>query len=201
MVPAAADKISLTPCSDRFKLESSKLDGVLFNEKQLRKMTIELAEKINSTYENEDVVVVGLLTGVFMFMSDLVRHLTVSHYIDFMAASSYGSGTISSGNVKILKDLNCPIHGKHVVLVDEMCDTGRTLACVQKLLVDRGAKSVKTCVLLNKSARRAVDIVPNFIGAECPDEFVVGYGMDYQEKFRSLPFVGVLSKHVYENIC
>jgi hypoxanthine phosphoribosyltransferase len=197
--PAPVPKLRLRPPPASHAWVASKIDGVLYDEIDLMRMVKDLGARLNRDYEGKEVVIVGLLTGVFMFMSDLVRQLNVKdHYIDFMAASSYGRKTISSGNVKILKDLNAPIEGKHVVLVDEMCDTGRTMACVRKLLMDRGAASVKTCVLLNKAARRAVEITPDYIGGECPDEFVVGYGMDFREQYRSLPFVATLSRSEYE---
>ena len=141
---------------------------------------------------------VGLMTGVFVFMADLVRHIEVPHEVQFVTVSSYGAGTVSSGNVKIKKDLDTPVYGKHVLLLDEICDSGQTMASLEKLMRDRGAASVRSCVLLNKAARRIVPVEPDYVGLVCPDEFVVGYGMDYKEKYRSLPYVGVLHPRVYK---
>jgi len=137
------------------------------------------------------------MDGVFMFLADLSRKIDTPHTVDFIAASSYGLGTVSSGNVKIKKDASMPLAGKHVLVVDEICDSGRTLASLKILVQQRNAASVKTCVLLDKVSRREADIRPDYVGAVCPDEFVVGYGMDWGGKLRSLPFVGVVKRELY----
>ena len=171
---------------------------VLFSERDLETMIDSLAAQISRDYgDGEDLVVVGLLDGVFMFLADLSRKIDTPHTVDFIAASSYGLGTVSSGNVKIKKDSSFPLAGKHVLIVDEMCDSGRTMASLKELMKQRQVKSVKTCVLLDKVSRRTEDIRPDYVGAVCPDEFVVGYGMDWGGKYRSLPFVGVVRKELY----
>ena len=170
---------------------------VLFSERDLETMIDSLAAQITRDYGDEELVVVGLLDGVFMFLADLSRKIDTPHTVDFIAASSYGLGTVSSGNVKIKKDSSFPLAGKHVLIVDEMCDSGRTMASLKELMKQRQVKSVKTCVLLDKVSRRTEDIRPDYVGAVCPDEFVVGYGMDWGGKYRSLPFVGVVRKELY----
>eukprot|EP00037_Helgoeca_nana_P021368 m.215527 g.215527 ORF g.215527 m.215527 type:complete len:274 (+) comp25621_c0_seq1:190-1011(+) len=180
---------------------SRVIERVLFKHEAIISRVDELAAEISTHFafaKEEDFVVIGLLTGVFMFFSDLVRKLTVPHQVDFVAASSYGLGTISSANVKIKKDTEAPIEGKMVLVVDEMCDSGRTMACLVKLFQDRGAKSVHSCCLLDKKARRSVDVAPDFVGFTCPDEFVVGYGMDWAQRFRSLQDICVIKRSAYE---
>ena len=170
---------------------------VLFSERDIEQMVGSLATQISRDYAGRDVVIVGLMDGVFMFLADLSRKIDTPHTVDFIAASSYGLGTVSSGNVKIKKDSSLPVTGKHVLIVDEMCDSGRTMASLKVLMEQRNAKSVKTCVLLDKVSRRVEDVRPDYVGAVCPDEFVVGYGMDWGGKYRSLPFVGVVRKELY----
>lgn len=177
------------------------IERVLYTSTELQKRVAELAEQISKDYTDkateEDFVVVGIMNGVYMFMADLSRSLTVPHRVDFISCSSYGLGTIASDNVKIKKDLEEPIEGKHVLLVDEMCDTGRSMACVKQLFMDRGAKSVKVCVMLNKAERRNADIHLDYVGWCCPDEFLVGYGMDWSHRFRSLPEIAVVRRSAY----
>lgn len=172
----------------------------LYSEADLAVMVSTLAADISKAYAglDEELIVVGLLDGVFIFVADLSRQITVPHAVDFVSASSYGANTVSSGNVKIKKDAGASVRGKHVLLVDEICDSGRTLASLHKLFAGRETASVKTCVLLDKTSRRVVDIQPDFVGAVCPDKFVIGYGMDYGGKYRSLPFVGVLKREASE---
>jgi len=176
-------------------------DEVLFTDEELKVAVTKLAKQINRDYahisSDEELVLMGLLTGVFMFQADLCRQITVPHQVDFVVASSYGGATISAGNVKIKKDSNNPVKGKHVILVDEMCDSGRTMACLQALMKSRDAKSVKSCVMFDKQARRVVDIECDYVGLDCPDEFVVGYGMDWGERFRSLAHVCVVKSSAY----
>lgn len=172
----------------------------LFTESDVSHIVKKLAAEISAAYANDEdeLVLVGLLDGVFMFLADLSRELTIAHEVDFVSATSYGANTVSSGNVRIKKDAGGSVRGKHVLIVDEMCDSGRTLASLAELFSGRDAKSVKTCVLLDKIERRVVDVKPNYVGAVCPDEFVIGYGMDWNGKYRSLPFVGVLKRELYE---
>ena len=172
---------------------------VLFSERDIEQMVGSLATQISRDYAGRDVVIVGLMDGVFMFLADLSRKIDTQHQLDFISASSYGLGTVSSGNVRIKKDADTALAGKHVLLVDEICDSGRTLASLKLLISQRNAASVKTCVLLDKVSRRQADIRPDYVGAVCPDEFVVGYGMDWGGKLRSLPFVGVVRRELYES--
>lgn len=130
-------------------------------------------------------------------MADLCRELTIPHTCDFIVASSYGLGTVSGADVKIKKDLDGAINGKDVLLLDEMCDSGRTMASLQQLLQSRGARSVKTCVFLDKASRRSADVYLDYVGFECEDEFLVGYGMDWSRRFRTLPDICVVAKAAY----
>lgn len=171
----------------------------LYTEDDVEQMVRRLAADISRAYADvsEPLVLVGLLDGVFVFLADLSRRITVPHEVDFVAASSYGSATVSSGNVRIKKDATGSVQGKHVLIIDEMCDSGRTLASLAALFSDRNTASVRTCVLLDKVSRRVVDVKPDFVGSVCEDHFVVGYGMDWGGKYRSLPFVGVVRPELY----
>jgi len=141
---------------------------------------------------------VGLLDGAFVFLADLARRLTMAHDLDFVVCSSYGSGTVSSGEVILKRDLTVDVKGRQVLLVDDLCDTGNTLRSLKELMLKRKAASVRTCCLLNKPSRRVADVHVDFVGKDIPDAFVVGYGMDFDKRFRSLPFVGVLKKELYQ---
>ena len=165
----------------------------LISREEVQSRIIELAKEINHYYEHarcENLVVVGLLRGSFMFMADLVRLINVSVEVDFMTASSYGSGTESSRDVKILKDLDGEIHGKDVLIVEDIIDTGFTLSKVRDILNLREPRSVAICTLLDKPSRREVDVPVEWVGFAIPDEFVVGYGIDYAQKYRNLDFIG-----------
>lgn len=164
----------------------------LLSQQAIQSRIGELAQEINAYYKHihsDSLVVVGLLRGSFMFMADLVRLLDMSVEVDFMTASSYGSGTISSRDVKILKDLDGEISGKDVLLVEDIIDTGYTLNKVRELLILKGAKSVAICTLLDKPSRREVDVPVEWIGFAIPDEFVVGYGIDYAQHYRHLDYI------------
>jgi len=177
------------------------IERVLYPRAQIEERVNQLAKKISEDYagsKEDGFVMVGLMAGVYMFMADLSRNITVPHQVDFIAAGSYGLGTISSANVKIKKDLEQPIEGKDVLLIDEMCDSGRTMACLKRLLMDRGANSVKVCVLLNKASRREAEVDLDYVGWVCEDEFLVGYGMDWSQRFRSLPDICVVRKSAYQ---
>ena len=152
-----------------------------------------IAKEIQAAYHDSDqLVVVGLLRGSFVFIADLARELNLPVTVDFIEASSYGNATESSGEVRILKDLRSPIEGKDVLIVEDIIDTGTTLRHVTNLLKARKPKRLHVCTLLDKPARRKVDIRPDWSGFEIPDEFVVGYGIDYAERNRNLPFIGVV---------
>jgi len=172
---------------------------VLLSEDQIKARVKELGKIISNDYEGKRPMVVGILKGSLIFMADLIRTLTIPLNIDYVAISSYGRTTDSSGVVRIVKDLDEPIDGRHVLVVEDIIDTGLTLRYLLDNLRSRHPASVKVCTLLDKPSRRRVDIVPDYNGFEIPDEFVVGYGLDYAENYRNMPFIGVLKRSVYEH--
>jgi len=173
------------------------LEEVLITEEAITKRVKELGAQISEDYRACDLVVVGILKGALVFMADLIRHLTIPVIMDFAVVSSYGAATRSSGVVRILKDLDQPIEGKHVLIVEDIIDTGLTMHYLVNNLKARKPLSVKVCTLLDKPSRREVDIMPDYCGFSIPDRFVVGYGLDYAEYYRNLPQVGVLKAEVY----
>lgn len=175
------------------------LKEILLTEQQLADKTKELAQRISDDYRGKNFVMVTVLKGGFIFASDLVRQMDIDVDINFMAVSSYGSGTRSSGNVKIVKDLDTDIRGKHVLIVEDIIDSGYTLSFLMKLMKDRGAVDVKICTILNKPSRREVEIDVAYLGYDIPDEFVVGYGLDYNERYRNLPYLATLKEEVYNS--
>ncbi|MGN1069572.1 MAG: hypoxanthine phosphoribosyltransferase [Candidatus Fimadaptatus sp.] len=173
------------------------IDHWLLTREQLAKRVAELGARITEDYRGKDLLMVGILKGAVVFFSDLIRHVDIPVSIDFMAISSYGSATKSSGVVRILKDLDHAIAGRHVIIVEDIVDTGKTLAFLKENLLARGAASLKICTLLDKPERRQVEIEADYFGFVIPNEFVVGYGLDYAEKYRNLPEIGVLKPEVY----
>ena len=173
------------------------IDHWLLTREQLAKRVAELGARITEDYRGKDLLMVGILKGAVVFFSDLIRHVDIPVSIDFMAISSYGSATKSSGVVRILKDLDHAIAGRHVIIVEDIVDTGKTLAVLKENLLARGAASLKICTLLDKPERRQVEIEADYFGFVIPNEFVVGYGLDYAEKYRNLPEIGVLKPEVY----
>ena len=165
---------------------------VLLEEKAIVEKIAELAARISRDYEGKELVVVGILKGSFMFLSDLVKRMTVPHVIDFMRVSSYGSSTQHSGVVQILLDISKPVEGKHVLVVEDIVDTGLTMKYLLENLETRHPASVKVCSLLEKPARTQVKITIDYLGFTIPDKFVIGYGLDWEEKYRNLPYVGYL---------
>ncbi len=170
---------------------------ILITGEQIREKTAELARQITADYEGKDPLLVCILKGGLMFLADLIRQIRLPVEIDFMAVSSYGDATESSGVVRILMDLETNIQGRHVLLVEDIIDTGRTLNYIIHNLRTRGPASLKICALLNKPARRELNIPVEYVGFDIPDRFVVGYGLDYGEIYRNLPFVGVLKPELY----
>ncbi len=168
---------------------------VILSEEQIAQRVAQLAEQIAADYQYAELVIVGILTGSFVFLADLMRQLDRPCEVDFLQAASYGSGTVSSGEVAIGKDLTLSVTGKHVLLVEDIVDSGRTLTELVRLVENRKPASVKVCALLSKSARRELAVELNYIGFEIPDRFVVGYGLDYAQHFRNLPFIGVLREN------
>lgn len=177
-----------------------EIEKVLITGKQIEERAKELAEQISKDYNGEPILVVGILRGASMFLADLFKNLKGYNIeLDFMSLSSYGAGTSTSGEVKMIKDLTEPIDGKNVLIVEDIIDTGITLTYLIKVLQARNPKSIKLCSLLDKPSRRKVELKGDYVGFEIPDCFVVGYGLDYAEKFRNLPDVCILAKEVYEN--
>ena len=174
------------------------IEKVYYSEETLREIVAELGGKISEDYKDKNLLLVSVLKGSVVFMADLMREITVPCEIDFMCVSSYKDGTTSSGAVKIIKDLDINLEGKDVLIVEDILDSGRTLSYLKSVLMTRNPRSFKICTLLDKPERRAVpDLFADYSGAEVPDEFVVGYGLDYAEKYRNLPYIGVLKREVY----
>ncbi len=164
----------------------------MYTEEQVTSKIAELAEQINDKMKGEPVVLVCILKGACFFACDLAKRLTMPVTMDFMMVSSYGNGTVSSGELRIKKDLEENVEGKNVIVVEDIVDSGRTLKYLKQDLKDRGAKSVQLCALLSKPARHEVEVEVEYIGYEIPDEFVVGYGLDYAQKYRNLPYIGIV---------
>lgn len=173
------------------------LSNVLFTKEQIAQKVRELAQQIDRDYEGRDVLLVGVLKGAVMVMADLMRELEGQYPMDWMAVSSYGSGTKSSGVVRILKDLDTDLHGKDVLIVEDVIDSGLTLSWLRTNLESRGPASVEICTLLRKPDAMKVEIDVKYVGKDIPNEFVVGYGLDFAEKYRNLDFIGTLAPHVY----
>ncbi len=172
---------------------------VLVTEEQLKAKVQELGEQISRDYEGKDLLLVSILKGSVVFMADIMRAIKVPNAIDFMVVSSYGgANTTTTGLVKIIKDLDSDLTGKEVLIVEDILDTGVTLSKLVPMLEMRHPNSVKICAILDKPERRKADIHADYLGFQVPDEFVVGYGLDYDEKYRNLPYVGVLKPEVYE---
>ncbi|MDR1002500.1 MAG: hypoxanthine phosphoribosyltransferase [Oscillospiraceae bacterium] len=176
------------------------IESVLITQEQLKSMVEKLGERISEDYKDKNLLLICVLKGSVVTMADLMRAVTIPCQIDFMVVSSYGSESKTSGVVKIIKDLDHPIKGYDVLIVEDILDSGMTLSYLTKILKNRNPSSIKICTLLDKPGRRAetVEIKPDYVGCQIPDEFVVGYGLDYDEKYRNLPFVGVLKRSVYE---
>jgi hypoxanthine phosphoribosyltransferase len=173
-----------------------EVDRVLIHEANIQKRVRYLATTIARDYRGKDLVLVALLNGTVMFLADLIRHLQLPLRLDFVGVSSYGSGT-ESGELVFTKELRLDVKGRDVLLVDDILDTGRTLQRVSDIVRALKPRSLKICVFLNKAARRVEKVQANYVGFEIPDEFVVGYGLDFAERYRNLPFVGVLKEKVY----
>ncbi|AMB93850.1 hypoxanthine phosphoribosyltransferase [Aerococcus sanguinicola] len=173
------------------------IQEVLLSQEEIAETVDRLGQELTEDYRGKNPLVIGILKGSVVFMTDLVRRMDCPLEMDFMSVSSYGSGTESSGQVKILKDLDQSVEGRHILIVEDIIDTGRTLKKVCELMAHRKAASVKVCALLNKPERRVVDMTCDYTGRDVPDEFVVGYGLDYNEKYRALPYIGILKAEVY----
>ena len=171
---------------------------ILVTEEELKVRIKELGEAITNQYKGKELLVVGILKGSSVFMSDLIRQIQMPLNIDFMIVSSYGNATESTGVVKIIKDIEQSISDKHVLIVEDIIDSGLTLKYLTEMLQTRKPASIKLCTLLDKPAGRKVEVDVDYVGFEMPDEFIVGYGIDYAEGYRNLPYVGILKPEVYE---
>lgn len=174
------------------------VERYLVTEEELKVIISEIAEKINKDLNSEPLLVVIILKGSTPFAMDLIRKLEMPVEIDFMQVSSYGKSTASNGFINLKRDLEADVTGKNLLIVEDIIDSGNTLHKIKTLFEDRNAKSVRICTLLDKPSRRVVDVKVDYVGKEIPDEFAVGYGLDYCEKYRNLPYVGVLKREIYE---
>lgn len=173
-------------------------ERIMLTEEQLRTRVREVAEEVDKVYADKRPLVVGILKGSIIFYSDFIRFLTMPVELDFMAVSSYGSGAVSSGKLRIKKDLDRDVAGRDVIIVEDIIDSGFTLANLKALLSERGAASVRIVTLLNKAERREYDVAPDWNCFDIENEFVIGYGLDYNEQYRHLPYIGILKRSVYE---
>jgi hypoxanthine phosphoribosyltransferase len=173
------------------------IKDVLIDEKTLKKRVSELGKELAEEYKDKNPLVICVLKGSVLFMSDLVQSMDIPLEIDFMAISSYGSGTRSSGEVRILKDLDKSVEGRDLLIIEDIVDSGLTLSYLIKIFKDRNTNSIKVCSLLDKPERRTSEVEIDYVGFVVPDEFVVGYGLDFAERYRNLPFIGVLKEEVY----
>ena len=169
---------------------------VLIDEETLAARVADLGAEVSADYHGRDLLLIGVLKGAVFFMADLMRHLTVPCEVDFMAISSYGDATDSSGIVRILKDLDINIEGRHVLVVEDIIDSGLTLSYLIRNLESREPATLEVCALLTKPSRREIDVPVRYVGFEIPNKFVVGYGLDFAERYRNLPYVGVLDEHL-----
>ena len=173
------------------------IDHILFSEEQLKARVREIAGQIDRDFAGKEPMLISVLRGSFIFMADLMRSITLPCTVDFMAVSSYGAGTTSSGQVKITKDLSESIEGRDIIVVEDILDSGNTLSYLLKILENRHPASIRLCTLLDKPDRRVKPVQVHYSGFTIPDAFVVGYGLDYAEKYRNLPYIGILKPRVY----
>lgn len=174
------------------------IEEVLYSEGEISAVVKDLGAQLTKEYEGKNPLVIGVLKGAVMFMTDLSRAMDCDLELDFMDVSSYGAGMESSGDVKILKDLDTTVDGRNLLIVEDIIDTGRTLSYLIEIFKYRKAKSIKVVTLMDKKERRVVDLEADYIGINVPNEFVVGYGLDFNEKYRNLPYIGILKTEVYE---
>ena len=174
------------------------IEEVLFTERQIAVMVERIGKEISRDYKDKNLLLISVLKGSVVFMADLMRSIDIPARIYFMAVSSYGTGTKTSGVVKINMDLALPLAWYDIVVVEDILDSGKTLHYLMELLEGRGPSSIKVCTLFDKPERRQVDVQASYVGSQIPDAFIVGYGLDYAEKYRNLPFVGILKPSVYE---
>lgn len=175
------------------------IQEILYTEEDLKNIVADLGKRISEDYKDKNLFMVAALKGAVVFMADLMRAIDVPCSIDFLSVSSYGSGTSTSGEVRVLKDLDTTLEGRDLLVVEDILDSGVTLSFLLKNLSARNPKSIRLCTLLDKPERRKVDIKPDYVGTQVPDEFIVGYGLDFAEKYRNLPYIGVLKPEIYQD--
>lgn len=175
------------------------IEKVLISENELADIVKRLGKQISEDYRDKNLLMVSILKGSVIFMADLMRAIDIPCSIDFMAVSTYGDKTKSSGVVRILKDLDSSIEGKDILIVEDILDSGKTLNYIQELLLARNPNSIRICTLFDKPERREVDLYAEYIGAQVPNEFIVGYGLDYAQYYRNVPYIGVLKEEVYKD--
>ena len=175
------------------------IEKVLISQEEIKKIVSDLGTRISEDYKDKNLLMVSVLKGSVVFMADLMRAVTIPCRIDFMSVSSYGSGAKTSGVVKIIKDLDLNLEGYDLLVVEDILDSGKTLDYLLKVLKQRNPASIKICTFLDKPERRQVNLFADYSGTTVPDEFVVGYGLDYDEKYRNLPYVGALKRSVYSD--
>ena len=173
-------------------------DRVLVSREEIQQAVARIGAEITKDYEGKELFVIGVLKGGFMFMADLVREINLPLQLDFIAVSSYGSSTKTSGVVRMIKDIDKPLDGKHLLIVEDIIDSGVTLKYLKEMFATRGPLSIKACTIFDKPSRRKVEMKGDYVGIEIPDEFVIGYGLDYDGKYRNLPDLCVLRRDVYE---
>ena len=180
------------------KIMREDMEYILLDRERIAKRVEELGAQITRDYAGESPLFVCILKGSICFFADLIRAVDLPAEIEFMKASSYGSATVSSGQVRVVSELDDKIRDRHVILVEDIIDSGRTIAYVKQDMLSKGVKSLKVASLLDKPSRRVADVTPDYTGFEVPDEFVVGYGLDYNQKYRNYPEIGVLKREIYE---
>lgn len=173
------------------------IEKIFYSQEEIAAIVRDLGARISRDYEGKDPILVSILKGSVVFMADLMRAITIPCEIDFMATSSYGGGTKTSGVVKLIKDLDRNISGRHLIIVEDILDSGMTLSYIIEMLEARHPADIRICTLFDKPSRRTADVHAAYSGIEVPDEFIVGYGLDYNEKYRNLPFIGVLKPEIY----
>jgi hypoxanthine phosphoribosyltransferase len=180
--------------------KDSPVSQILFTEEQISEKVSLLANQINSDYETLQPVLIGVLKGVFIFLADLMRKIEIDCDVDFLAISNYSSDARKRGVVRLVKDLDVPIEGRHVLFVEDVIDTGLTLNYLLRYIRDRMPTSLEVCTLFDKPSRRLIELPIKYKGFNLPDKFIVGYGLDYNEKYRNLPYVGILKSEIYQKV-
>jgi hypoxanthine phosphoribosyltransferase len=172
---------------------------ILFTEQQIHEIVARMGKQITEDYQGKNLLIIGVLKGSLVFMADLMREIQLPCAIDFLSVSSYGAGTTSSGEVRILKDLDQSLQGKDILVIEDILDSGNTLSFLLKTLSARNPASIRLCTLLDKPSRRKAEVYADYVGTEVEDKFIVGYGLDYAEKYRNLPYIGVLRPEIYQD--